>query len=180
MQPRPPYPRATTHPPPRPYAQRPLRQFTPLGMTLTRAFEKLKDGGLIVHLAPRPLPHLRSSKMVVWSFIWRHALCHILFLHIFSPMSIAYIIRFRGTILRVVRHSIMRYRTWSIQGWSTWLGQVWPPILCLRILHLQFLLLLVFSRLIWMLMVLMVAWYFGIFLVEDLVQLTWVHHFTAV
>ncbi|KAL6323277.1 hypothetical protein AAG906_029284 [Vitis piasezkii] len=44
MQPRPPHPRATTHPPPRPYAQRPVRQFTPLGMTLTRAFEKLKDG----------------------------------------------------------------------------------------------------------------------------------------
>ncbi|KAL6337644.1 hypothetical protein AAG906_037237 [Vitis piasezkii] len=57
MQPRPSHPRATTHPPPRPYAKRPARQFTPLGMTLTRAFEKLKDGGLIVHLAPRPLPH---------------------------------------------------------------------------------------------------------------------------
>ncbi|RVW72172.1 hypothetical protein CK203_061821 [Vitis vinifera] len=45
------------HPPPRPYAQRPPRQFTPLGMTLTRAFEKLKDAGVIVPLAPRPLPH---------------------------------------------------------------------------------------------------------------------------
>ncbi|KAJ9698762.1 hypothetical protein PVL29_007697 [Vitis rotundifolia] len=57
MQPRPPHPRATTHPPPRPYAQRPARQFTPLGMTLTRAFEKLRDASLIVPLAPRPLPH---------------------------------------------------------------------------------------------------------------------------
>ncbi|RVW90935.1 hypothetical protein CK203_044187 [Vitis vinifera] len=57
MQPRPPHPRATTHLPPRPYAQRPVRQFTPLGMTLTRAFEKLRDGGLIVPLAPHPLPH---------------------------------------------------------------------------------------------------------------------------
>ena len=57
MQPRPSHPRATTHPPPRLYAKRPARQFTPLGMTLTRAFEKLKDGGLIIHLAPRPLPH---------------------------------------------------------------------------------------------------------------------------
>ncbi|RVW91931.1 hypothetical protein CK203_030166 [Vitis vinifera] len=57
MQPRPPHPRAATHPPPRPYAQRLARQFTPLGMTLTRAFEKLRDGGLIVPLAPRPLPH---------------------------------------------------------------------------------------------------------------------------
>ncbi|KAL6328571.1 hypothetical protein AAG906_038766 [Vitis piasezkii] len=33
------------------------RQFTPLGMTLTRAFEKLRDAGVIVPLAPRPLPH---------------------------------------------------------------------------------------------------------------------------
>ncbi|XP_010658312.1 uncharacterized protein LOC104881102 [Vitis vinifera] len=57
MQPRPPHPRAATYPPSRPYAQRPVRQFTPLGMTLTRAFEKLRGAGLIVHLAPRPLPH---------------------------------------------------------------------------------------------------------------------------
>ncbi|XP_034679717.1 uncharacterized protein LOC117909774 [Vitis riparia] len=57
MQPRPPHPRAATHPPPRPYAQRVARQFTPLGMTLTRAFEKLRDAGVIVPLAPRPLPH---------------------------------------------------------------------------------------------------------------------------
>ncbi|XP_019072550.1 uncharacterized protein LOC104877556 [Vitis vinifera] len=57
MQPRPPHPRAATHPPPRPYAQRPPRQFTPLGMTLTRAFEKLKDAGVIVPLTPKPLPH---------------------------------------------------------------------------------------------------------------------------
>ncbi|RVW36774.1 hypothetical protein CK203_117747 [Vitis vinifera] len=57
MQPRPSHPRATTHPPPRPYAQRPVRQFTPLGMTLTRAFKKLRDAGVIVPLAPRPLPH---------------------------------------------------------------------------------------------------------------------------
>ncbi|XP_034693534.1 uncharacterized protein LOC117920231 [Vitis riparia] len=57
MQPRPSHPRATTHPPPRPYAQRAARQFTPLGMTLTRAFEKLRDAGVIVPLAPRPLPH---------------------------------------------------------------------------------------------------------------------------
>ena len=34
----------------------PARQFALLGMTLTRAFEKLKDVGLIVPLAPRPLP----------------------------------------------------------------------------------------------------------------------------
>ncbi|KAL6323498.1 hypothetical protein AAG906_039072 [Vitis piasezkii] len=58
MQPRPPHPRTTIPLPPRPYAQRPARQFTPLGMTLTRAFEKLRDAGMIVHLAPRPLLHL--------------------------------------------------------------------------------------------------------------------------
>uniref|UniRef100_F6HI05 Uncharacterized protein n=1 Tax=Vitis vinifera TaxID=29760 RepID=F6HI05_VITVI len=57
MQPRPPHPRAATHPPPRPYTQRPARQFTQLGMTLIRAFEKLRDAGVIVPLAPRPLPH---------------------------------------------------------------------------------------------------------------------------
>ncbi|RVX14764.1 hypothetical protein CK203_012132 [Vitis vinifera] len=51
------HPRATTHLLPRPYAQRPARQFTPLGMTLTRAFEKLRDAGVIIPLAPRPLPH---------------------------------------------------------------------------------------------------------------------------
>ncbi|RVW42035.1 hypothetical protein CK203_117565 [Vitis vinifera] len=58
MQPRPPHPRTTIPLPPRPYAQRPARQFTPLGMTLTRAFEKLRDASMIVPLAPRPLLHL--------------------------------------------------------------------------------------------------------------------------
>ncbi|KAL6322025.1 hypothetical protein AAG906_003167 [Vitis piasezkii] len=57
MQPRPSHPRATTHPPPKLYAQRPVRQFTPLSMTLTRVFEKLRDAGLIVPLVPHPLPH---------------------------------------------------------------------------------------------------------------------------
>ena len=57
MRPRPPHPRAITPPPPKPYVQRPVRQFTPLGMTLIRAFEKLKNAGLIVPLAPPPLPH---------------------------------------------------------------------------------------------------------------------------
>ena len=67
MKPQPPHPRVTTHPPPRPYAQRPARQFTPLGMTLTRAFENLRDTGVIVPLAPCPLPfpippHFRSHE----------------------------------------------------------------------------------------------------------------------
>ena len=123
---------------------------------------------------------LRSSEMLVWLFLWRHSPCHILFLLIFAHMSTTYIIRFRSTILSVVRHSIMLYRTWLIQGWSTCLGQVWPPIPYLHILHMQFPLLPVFSRLIWMLMVLMVIWYFGIFQVEDLVESTWVHHFVVV
>ena len=57
MQPRPSHPRAITHSPLRPYAQRPTRQFTQLSMTLTRVFKKLKEADLIVPLAPRPLPH---------------------------------------------------------------------------------------------------------------------------
>ena len=55
MQPRPPHLRVTTLPPPKPYTQRPTGQFTPLGMTLTRAFEKLRNAGLIVPLALYPL-----------------------------------------------------------------------------------------------------------------------------
>ncbi|RVW13262.1 hypothetical protein CK203_111556 [Vitis vinifera] len=76
MQPQSPHPRATTLSSPRPYAQRPTRQFTPLSMTLTKAFEKFKDVGVIVLLC--------------------HVPCHILFLLISSYMSIAYIIRFRA------------------------------------------------------------------------------------
>ena len=74
----------------------------------------------------------------------------------------------------------MPYRIWLILGWSTCLDQVWPSIPCLHILHMQYPLLLVFSRLIWMLMVLTVVWYFEISQVEDLVQSTWVHHFAVV
>ena len=57
MQPRPPHLRATTPLPPRPYAQKLARQFTSLGMTLVKAFKKLRDAGLIVPLEPRPLSH---------------------------------------------------------------------------------------------------------------------------
>ena len=57
MQPRLPHPRVTTPLPLKPYAQRPARQFTSLGMTLTKAFEKLRDTSVIVPLAPLPLPH---------------------------------------------------------------------------------------------------------------------------
>ena len=138
----------------------------------------LRDSSL--HWAWLWLELLRISETLVWLFLWHHALCCILFLLIFAYMSIAYIIRFKGMILSIVRHSIMRYRTWLIQGWSTCLGQVWPLIPCLCILHMQFLLFLVFSKLIWMLMILMVIWYFGIFRVEDLVKSTWVHHFATV
>ena len=73
----------------------------------------LRDSSL--HWAWLWLKLLRSSKTRVWLFIWRHSSCHILFLPISAYISIAHIIRFRGMILSVVRHSIMRYRTWLIQ-----------------------------------------------------------------
>nr|CAN76697.1 hypothetical protein VITISV_009720 [Vitis vinifera] len=38
------------------YVQRPPRQFTQLGMPLSRAFQKLAEGGLLTPLASRPLP----------------------------------------------------------------------------------------------------------------------------
>ncbi|KAJ9692085.1 hypothetical protein PVL29_011262 [Vitis rotundifolia] len=86
MQPRPPHLRATTHPPPIPYAQRATRQFTPLDMTLTRAFKKLKDSSLIVPLVPRPLPHpippyFRSHEHYLYHHIQGHDIEHCLTLH---------------------------------------------------------------------------------------------------
>ena len=36
--------------------QRPPRQFAQLGMPLSRAFQKLIDGGLLTLLAPKPVP----------------------------------------------------------------------------------------------------------------------------
>ena len=57
LQPRPPHLKATAPPLLRPYAQKLARQFTSLGMTLVKAFEKLRDVGLIVHLSPHPLSH---------------------------------------------------------------------------------------------------------------------------
>ncbi|RVW99135.1 hypothetical protein CK203_018962 [Vitis vinifera] len=39
------------------YVQRPPRQFAQLGMPLSRAFQKLQEGGLLTPLASRPLPH---------------------------------------------------------------------------------------------------------------------------
>ena len=123
-----------------------------------------RDGSL--HWAWLWLEFLRSSETLVWLFLWHHAFCHIIFLFISTYMSIAYIIRVKDMILSVVRCSIMWYMTWLIQGWSTCRGQVWPPIPCLRILHMSFPLLLVFNRLFWMLMILMVIWYFGMFWVR--------------
>ena len=55
---------------------------------------------------------LRSLEILVWLFSWRHTPCHILFLLIFAYMSIAYIIGFRGMILSIMQHSIMRYKIW--------------------------------------------------------------------
>ena len=83
MQPRPPHPRAATHPPPRPHAQRPPRQFTPLGMTLTRAFEKLRDAGMICSFGTTPLVASYSSSFpLTWALLrssdlgaWYWALC---------------------------------------------------------------------------------------------------------
>ena len=45
-------PSAEKAPPP----LRPVRQFTQLGMPLSRAFQRLVEGGLIVPLPPRPPP----------------------------------------------------------------------------------------------------------------------------
>ncbi|KAL6340023.1 hypothetical protein AAG906_038858 [Vitis piasezkii] len=73
MQSRPPHSRAITPPSPIAYT-RGCEQFTPLGMTLTRALRSSKTPGLIVPLVP--------------------CLCHILFLLTSSYMSIAYIIIF--------------------------------------------------------------------------------------
>ncbi|RVW92012.1 Retrovirus-related Pol polyprotein from transposon 17.6 [Vitis vinifera] len=39
-----------------PLAPRPMRQFSQLGMPLSRAFQKLMEGGLLTALAPRPPP----------------------------------------------------------------------------------------------------------------------------
>ena len=38
------------------YVQRSSRQFAQLGMPLSRAFQKLIDGGLLTPLAPKPVP----------------------------------------------------------------------------------------------------------------------------
>ena len=136
MQLRPSHPRATTHPLPRPYAQRPARQFTPLSMTLTRAFEKLRDGGLIIPLAPRPLPHLIPPHFRSHD----HCLYHQIQGHDTECCSALH-----HAIQDLIDSGLV-----NLVGLS-----VTPPILYLRIIHMQFLLLLVFSRLIWMLMVLL-------------------------
>ena len=39
------------------YVQRPSHQFAKLGMHLSRAFQKLIEGGLLTLLAPNPVPH---------------------------------------------------------------------------------------------------------------------------
>ncbi|KAL6349627.1 hypothetical protein AAG906_035788 [Vitis piasezkii] len=55
-------------------------------MTLTRAFKKLKDAGLIVPLAPRPLPHhippyFRSYEYCLYHQIQGHDTEHCVALH---------------------------------------------------------------------------------------------------
>ncbi|RVW91717.1 Retrovirus-related Pol polyprotein from transposon 17.6 [Vitis vinifera] len=61
--PQPVYATQTTQRPPAHYPQprappapRPMRQFSQLGMPLSRAFQKLMEGGLLTALAPRPPP----------------------------------------------------------------------------------------------------------------------------
>ena len=39
-----------------PFVQRPTREFFQLGMPLSRAFQKLMEGGLLTQLAPRHVP----------------------------------------------------------------------------------------------------------------------------
>ncbi|RVW67952.1 hypothetical protein CK203_064371 [Vitis vinifera] len=148
------------HPPPRPYAQRPARQFTPLGMTLTRAFEKLRDAGVIVPLAPRPLPHhvplhFRLHEHCLYHQILGHDTEHCSALH----HAIQDLID--SGMVDLVRPSV-------------------TPIPCLHILHMQFLLLLVFSRLIWILRVLMAYGVMGPSRMRTWGQSAWVHHLVAV
>ncbi|RVW23531.1 hypothetical protein CK203_090745 [Vitis vinifera] len=123
MQPRPPHPRAATHPPPRPYAQRPPRQ--PL---------------------PHPIPpHFRSHEHCLYHQIPGHDTEHCSALH----HAIQDLID--SGVVDLARLSVT---TNPLPAHST---------------H-AVLLLLVFSRLIWMLMVLMVAWYFGTPRVGDFVS----------
>ncbi|RVW27289.1 hypothetical protein CK203_107328 [Vitis vinifera] len=145
MQPRPPHSRVATHPPSRPYAQRPVRQFTPLGMTLTRAFEKLRGAGLIVPLAHAPLPH----------HIPPHFCSH--------ENCLYHQIQGHDTECCSALHHAIQDLIDS--GLVDLAGPSVTTNLCLHILHMQFLLLLVFSRLICILRVLM-AWYFGTSRVE--------------
>ncbi|RVW32930.1 hypothetical protein CK203_112633 [Vitis vinifera] len=152
MQPQPSHLRATTHPPPRPYAQRPTRQFTPLGMTLTRAFEKLRDGGLIVPLALRPLPHpippcFHSHEHCLYHQIWGHDIerCSALH-HAIQDLIDSRLVNLAGP--NVTTNPLLTHSTHAV------------------------LLLLIFIRLIWMLMVLLAYGISGFSRVEDLDQST--------
>ncbi|RVW12671.1 hypothetical protein CK203_116473 [Vitis vinifera] len=134
-----------THPPSRPYAQRPVRQVYSIGMTLTRAFEKLKRCGIDCSFGATPLPHpipphFRSHG---------HCLYHQIQGHDTERCS-------------ALHHAIQDLID---SGLVDLAGPSVTTTLCLHILHMQFLLLLVFSILICILRVLM-AWYFGTSRVE--------------
>ena len=109
----------------------------------------------LLHGAWLWLELLRSSKMLVWPSPWHLIPWHILFLPNFVHMSIVYILKLRDMKLRFVPHFIMPYRAWLMLGWSTCLNWVWQLTPCLHILLTRSPFLLVFSRLMWMLKVLM-------------------------
>ncbi|RVW34983.1 hypothetical protein CK203_092506 [Vitis vinifera] len=135
MQLRPPHPRATTHPPP-------------------RAFEKLKDAGLNVPLAPRPLPH------PIPSYFRSHEQCSF---HQTQGHATDYCSTLRNTLQDLIDAGLV-----NLSGPSVTVTPL--PTHSTHTVPL----LLVFSGLIWMLMVLTVVWYFEISRVEDLVQSTWI------
>nr|CAN63814.1 hypothetical protein VITISV_011137 [Vitis vinifera] len=140
--------------------ERPIRQFTPLGINLTRAFEKLKDAGLNVPLAPRPLPH------PIPSYFRSHEQCSF---HQTQGHATDYCSTLRNTLQDLIDAGLV-----NLSGPSVTVTPL--PTHSTHTVPL----LLVFSGLIWMLMVLTVVWYFEISRVEDLVQSTWVHHFAVV
>ena len=142
-----------------------MRQLTLLGMTLTRAFEKLRDVGLIVPLASHPLPHpipphFHLHEHCLYHQIQRYDTKHCATLH----HAIQDLID-----LGLVNLSEPSVTTNSLPTHSTHATPPPPPPppslqqIDLDVDGID-------GHMI----------FFGIFWVKDLVQLTWVHHFAAV